>query len=212
MSMEPRVAAALERLEQRSKQEQRELSELNTKGAQFVREAAGRFMLDVGVDVGRLLNVLVRALGARRVVEIGGSVGYSTLWLAEAAKATGGRVVSFEIDAHKVEQMRQNLSDAGLLEQVEIIGEDASLHLPSLEGPFDLVLIDHWKDIYIRDFDLAWPKVRRGGIVVADNILAPAATSAQMQAYVAHVRAVPGARSSTLPLGQGIELTQRIDG
>ncbi|MDI3291364.1 class I SAM-dependent methyltransferase [Polyangium sp. 15x6] len=210
--MEPRVAAVLERLEQRSKQEQSELSELNTKGARFVREAAGRFMLDVGADVGRLLNSLVRALGARRVVEIGGSVGYSTVWLAEAAQATGGRVVSFEIDAHKVEEMRQNLSDARLLEHVQIIGEDASLHLASLEGPFDLVLIDHWKDIYIRDFDLAWPKVRRGGIVVADNILAPAATAAQLQAYVAHVRAAPGARSSTLPLGQGIELTQRIDG
>jgi predicted O-methyltransferase YrrM len=209
--MDSRISAVLARLEERSKREQQELAELNSKGARFVREAAGRFMLDVGVDVGRLLNTLVRSLGARQVVEIGGSIGYSTLWLAEAARSTGGRVTSFEIDTEKVKQMRQNLSDAGLLEHVEIIAEDASLHLPKLKGPFDLVLVDHWKDIYIRDFDLAWPQVRRGGMVVADNILIPEATREQMRAYVAHVQNAPGARSFTLPVGQGIEITQRID-
>ncbi|WP_437787719.1 O-methyltransferase [Sorangium sp. So ce1097] len=209
--MDPRVAAVLARLEDRSIREQRELAELNDKGARFVREAASRFMLDVGVEVGKLLNLLARSLGARRVIEIGGSVGYSTLWFAEAVRSTGGRVVSFEIDPGKVALMRENLADAGLLEHVEIIDDDASKHLPSLEGPFDLVLIDHWKDLYIRDFDLAWPRVRRGGLVVADNILHPASTLEAMQAYVSHVRAAPGARSFTLSAGNGVEITARTD-
>lgn len=208
--MESRIAAVLGRLEERSKREQQELTELNMKGARFVREAAGSFMLDVGPDVGRLLGCLARSMGARQVVEIGGSVGYSTLWLAEAMHDTGGRVTTFEIDADKVRQMRQNLSEAGLLEYVEILHEDASQRLPFMAGPFDLVLIDHWKDIYVRDFDLVWPKVRKGGLVVADNILAPAATLEQMRAYVAHVQSRPGARSVTLSVGQGIELTQRL--
>jgi predicted O-methyltransferase YrrM len=71
------------------------------------------------------------------------------------------------------------------------------------------VLIDHWKALYVREFDLVWPKLRRGGVVVADNILAPEATLAEMRAYVAHVREVSDGCSFTLPLGQGIEMTYR---
>jgi len=90
-----------------------------------------------------------------------------------------------------------------------VIHGSADAVVRELPGPFDIVLIDHWKDLYIREFDLVWPKVRPGGAVVADNILVPAATADRMRAYVEHVRNVPGACSLTLPLGDGVEVTTR---
>jgi predicted O-methyltransferase YrrM len=203
------VQQVLARLEERSRREETELRELNARGAKWTRAAAPRLMLDVGPDVGRFLNILVRAACARMVVEVGGSVGYSTIWLAEAVADTGGQVVSIEPDSGKAEELRDNLAAAGLLEHVRIESESAHLVIPELPGPFDLVLIDHWKDLYIREFDLAWPRLRAGGLIVADNILEPAATAAQMRSYLAHVRDVPDARSYTIPLGDGVELTSK---
>ncbi|WP_206797394.1 O-methyltransferase [Amycolatopsis sp. MtRt-6] len=202
--------AVLDRLENRSREERPELDELNSRGARWTREAAPRLMLDVGPDVGRLLNILVRTSGAQHVVEIGGSVGYSTIWLASAVAETGGLVVSIETDDGKVQQLLKNVEEAGLQDYVEVAHGSADTVLTDLAGPFDLVLIDHWKDLYIREFDLVWPKIRPGGLVVADNILEPAATAERMRAYVEHVRSKPDACSYTVPLGDGIEITSRV--
>jgi predicted O-methyltransferase YrrM len=205
----PAMDRVLARLEERSSREEPELQALNARGAKWTRAAAPHLMLDVGPDVGRFLNILVRTARAQMVVEVGGSVGYSTIWLAAAVADIGGQVVSIETDDGKVEELRKNLAEAGLLEHVRIESESAHLVLPELPGPFDMVLIDHWKDLYIREFDLAWPKLREGGLVVADNILKPAATADQMRSYVAHVRDVPDAHSYTLPLGDGLEVTSK---
>lgn len=209
MITSPAAAQILARLDERSARERPELDALNARGAPYTRQAAPRLMLDVGSDVGKLLNILARLTQARCVVEIGGSVGYSTIWLAAAAAETGGEVISIEPDQGKVRELRRNLGDAGLLDRVRIIEESAHLAIPRLDGPFDIVLIDHWKDLYIREFDLAWPKVRVGGIVVADNILSPPATTPQARAYIEHVRGMEDARSETLPLGDGVEVTVR---
>ena len=209
MTLSPLVQQTLTRLEERSRREQPELDELNARGAAATRAAAPRLMLDVGPDVGRLLNLLARILGARHVVEVGGSSGYSTIWLAEAMAGSAGRVTSIEFDPRKAAEQRENLAAAGLLDHVDLVVEDASSAIPRLAEPVDLVLIDHWKDLYIRDFDLVWPKVRPGGLVVADNILTPEATRARMRAYVEHVRSVPAAVSYTVAVGDGIEITHR---
>jgi predicted O-methyltransferase YrrM len=203
------AASVLAGLEERSRRERPELDQLNAKGAARTRAAAPHLMLDVGPEVGRLLNVLARATQARRVVEIGGSVGYSAIWLAAAVAEAGGEVISIEPDQGKAVELRHNVAKAGLADHVRVVPGRAETVLPALPAPFDLVLIDHWKDRYIGDFDLAWPKVRAGGVVVADNILVPAATRALMDAYVCHVRSLPGARSGTLPLGDGVEVTVR---
>jgi predicted O-methyltransferase YrrM len=207
--MDSRVATVLERLERRSEREQEELAELNRRGAPFVREAAPRFMLDVGREVGRLLNMLTRALNAKVVVEVGGSVGYSTVWFAEAARATGGMVFSIEPEPHKRDEQEENLRAAGLIAQVAMIAGDARDVMAGLPQPFDLVLIDHWKDLYIREFDQAWPRMRQGGLIIADNILRPDATLDRMKAYVAHVRTVAPDLSLTIDIGSGIEVTTR---
>jgi predicted O-methyltransferase YrrM len=137
-------------------------------------------------------------------------VGYSTIWLADAAAAVDGQVLSVEPDPGKAAQLRDNVAAAGLADHVEVVQEDAAAVIPRLADPLDLVLIDHWKDLYVREFDAVWPRIRTGGVVVADNVLLPEVTRPQMQAYQDHVRACPGAYSFTVPLGDGVELTWRI--
>jgi len=205
------AAGVLAMLESRSRQERPELDRLNNLGAAATRAAAPGLMLDVGPEVGRLLNALVRIIGAKQILEIGGSVGYSTIWLADAAAAIGGRVLSVEPDPGKAAELRSNIAAAGLDDYVEVLQEDAADVIPRLSGPLDLVLIDHWKDLYVREFDAVWPRVRPGGAVVADNILLPEATRPRMQAYQEHVRAAAGAYSLTVQLGDGVELTWRTE-
>ncbi|MET9297537.1 class I SAM-dependent methyltransferase [Streptomyces sp. NPDC003077] len=202
-----RFTAVLAELEERSLKEQRELEALRAAGGTALRERAGSFMLDVGPEVGQLLNTLVRALAARTVVEVGGSVGYSTLWLAEAVRATGGRLYSIEVDPGKQAEQRDNVEAAGLADVVELTALEAPALVPTLTGPLDLVLLDHWKELYVRDFDACWPALRPGGLVVADNILIPKKNAEVIAGYRRHVGGVPDAQSQVLAIGDGVELT-----
>lgn len=166
-------------------------------------------MLDVGPEVGLFLNTLVRAVGARTVVEIGGSVGYSTVWLAEAVHATGGRLYSIEVDKDKQDEQRANLTAAGLDAHVELTTREAPELLPSLPGPVDLVLLDHWKELYIRDFEACWPVLRPGGLIVADNVLVPQKNSEVIARYRRHISGLSDAQSQMLAVGDGLEVTTK---
>lgn len=209
MRMASAVLEVLARLEQRSNSERPELERLNSIGAKATRAAAAGLMLDVGPEVGRLLNALARIVDARNVLEVGGSIGYSTVWIAEALSCTGGHAVSVEPNQAKADQLRANLVAAGVDKFVDVVVDDAAAVVGHLAEPLDLVLIDHWKDLYVREFDAIWPKLRTGGVIVADNVLRPAATADLMRAYIDHVNAVPGAYSFTLDIGDGVELTWR---
>ncbi len=143
---------------------------------------------------------LAAGVGAKRMVEVGGSSGISTLALAVAARELGGRLISLEIDPVRQTESRETLSGLGLEPFVDYRCGDAASLLPDL-GEVDFALIDCEKDDYIRFFDLL--KIARGGIVVADNIL-----SHDLKDYVAHVRKHPGAESVTLSIGKGLELTR----
>lgn len=207
--MDARVSEVLRALESRSREESAELEELRKQGGTALRDRAASFMLDVGPEVGLLLNLLVRAMAATTVVEVGGSVGYSTVWLAEAARATGGRVISIEVDAGKQRQQEENLQAAGLAGVVELTPTEAPALVARLADPIDLVLLDHWKELYVRDFDACWPHLRRGGVVAADNILVPMKNAALIARYLEHVRCRPDTRTLTLPVGDGVELTAK---
>lgn len=202
-----RLAKVLVALESRSQQEQEQLEALRGEGGTALRERASSFMLDVGPEVGLLLNTLARAMGAVTVIEVGGSVGYSTLWLAEALQATDGKLYSIEVDPGKREQQAANLDAAGLRSIVELTGVEAPELVPKVTTPIDLVLLDHWKELYVRDFDACWPQVRVGGVVVADNILVPVKNAALIARYHDHVHQQADARTFTLALGDGIEIT-----
>ena len=122
-------------------------------------------------EVGAFLNLLVKIASAQRILEVGTSGGYSTVYLATAATETGGHVTTLEIDPAKIERARQNLSDAGVADLVTIQEGDAHETLPKLEGPFDLAFLDAEKEMYL---DFLEPLVRLlcpGGLLVADNLL-----------------------------------------
>jgi predicted O-methyltransferase YrrM len=146
---------------------------------------------------------------AQQLVEIGASYGYSTIWLADAARATGGKVHSFELSQKKVDFAHAKLRSLGLHEYVEFHVGDARKTLPELKGPLDLVLIDCWKSLYIPAFTLIAPKLAEGAVVVADNMLRPVEVRAEAEKYQAYVRDCLDVDSLLLDVGSGIELTRK---
>jgi predicted O-methyltransferase YrrM len=159
--------------------------------------------LAVGPDSGRLLFALVAPNAGCEVLEIGSSHGYSTIWLASAARILGGRVVTLEQEPGKIEVWRRNIADAGLEEWAELVEGDAKETLSGLEDGFDVVFLDAWKDDYELLFGLARTKLDPGGIVVADNVT----TSSTVEAYAAARQADPTLVSVTVPIGHGLEVT-----
>jgi predicted O-methyltransferase YrrM len=153
-------------------------------------------------DTAELLAWLVRATQARRVLEIGTSVGYSTLWLADAAEAVGGTLVSVEIDAERSRQARANLDRAGLAAELRV--EDAAETLSaSADAAWDLVFLDAERPAYAG----YWPDVLRtlrpGGVLAADNVLSHPDQVADLLELIA---AEPSVASTVVPIGAGLEL------
>jgi predicted O-methyltransferase YrrM len=169
------------------------------------------FLISIGRHTGQLLNILIKGTRAQSILEIGTSYGHSTVWLAEAARATGGRMVTIDCAAHKQEYARAMLLKAGLAGQVGFRLGDAREVLGALEGPFDFVLVDLWKDLYIPCFDLFYPKLRPGALVAADNMINPESARPDALAYRKHVRAKPHIDSVLLTVGSGIELSRYRD-
>jgi predicted O-methyltransferase YrrM len=165
-------------------------------------------LLPIGPDTARVLNILIKSAGARSILELGTSYGYSTLWLADGARHSGGKVISLELADYKAQFARQALTRAGLAAMVEIHVGSALETLPRLQGPFDFVLIDLWKDLYVQCLDLVYPKLSPGAFVAADNMIFPEAVRADATAYQQRIRQLDF-DSITLPIGSGIELSRR---
>jgi predicted O-methyltransferase YrrM len=130
---------------------------------------------NVEPETAELLGVLVRAMQARRVLEIGTSNGYSTIWLADAAEAVGGAVVSLEVEPERTEMARSNLSDAGVLGFVELRTEDAGEALASYDDDaWDLVFLDAERPAYVGYWPDLMRVLRPNGLLVVDNTLSHA--------------------------------------
>jgi predicted O-methyltransferase YrrM len=153
---------------------------------------------------GQFLFALTASRPNCRVLEIGGSRGYSTVWIAAGARLAGGTVVSLELDPPKVEAWRDNVRDAGLEPVAELIEGDAHATIPALDGEFDLCFLDAEKDDYEELFALARTKLHRGSLVVADNVTSHADT---LGAYSAARQADDSLESVTVTLDRGLELS-----
>lgn len=166
------------------------------------------YLLDIGADAANFLNLLIKATRPRLVLEVGGSYGYSTLWLAEATEAVGGRLVSLEINESKIRYAQQQIDEAGLSSVVEFVQGDALTGIAAINQPVDFALIDLWKELYVPVLDALYPCLTQGSIVAADNICSPAIHAPVMQGYVRHVRSLAGMQSVTVPIGNGLELSR----
>jgi len=190
--LDDRVRAVLERLEREDAAER----EQGLPSAVRARAVAR--------TTGQLLFALVSGQPDCEVLEIGGSRGYSSIWLAAGVRELGGRVVSLEHDPAKIEAWRRNVADAGLEEWAELVAGDALETLPRIEDVFDVVFIDAEKDDYERLFGLARGLLEPGGLVVADNVLSHPDPLAH---YSAARQADPTLSSVTVPLDRGLEVS-----
>ena len=192
MALDERVLAVLARLEEADRLER----EAGLPAAQRARQ--------VPATTGRFLFALAASQAGVEVLEIGGSHGYSSIWLAAGARVLGGRLVSLEHDPERCAAWRANIAEAGLEEWAELVEGDAHSTLRDIEDVFDVVFLDSEKDDYEALFGLVRPLLEPGGLVVADNVLSHAETLA---AYSAAREADRTVSSVTLPLDRGLELT-----
>jgi predicted O-methyltransferase YrrM len=163
-------------------------------------------LIPVGEEVGRLMHALVVGLKAQTIVELGTSYGYSTLFLAEAARQTGGKVYSYDVAGEKQAYAHERLRRAGLADQVIFRLGDAVEFLPGQPGPVDFVLMDLWKDLYVPCLKAVAPLLGPSGTILADNMIFPPAARQDAENYRAAVRALGNMQSTLLPLGNGIDI------
>lgn len=201
---DPRAAEVFARYDARHKAELEATRDLPT-GAFGARR--DEFLLPVGAEVGAFLRAL--ALGRRpgRILELGTSYGYSTLFLADAARQCGARVVTVDVDAAKQVYAKDRLEEAGLAEFVEFRCGDAIEIVAGDAGQWDLVLLDIWKGLYLACFEAVYPRLAEEGVIVSDNMIYPEGARDAVHALRDAIRAKPDLQTVLLPLGSGIELT-----
>ena len=133
----------------------------------------GTWYLNVTTREGRLLRQLTEAVGAKCVVEIGTSSGYSTIWLALGARANGGKVITHEIDPEKVQIARENFRQAGLDDVITVIEGDAHETIRQHQGPVDVVFLDAEKSGYLDYLEQLLPRLRPGGLILGHDMHPP---------------------------------------
>ena len=185
-------------------------------------------MLAITNDTGKFLNILLTAINCNRILEIGTSVGYSTLWMVLTLVQNKERlynlersILTVEKSPSKIKRAKKNFEDAGVINLIEIAegnALDILDHIPEKISndkiwkniPFDFVFLDADKENLIRYFELVFPLVRKGGLIVTDNILLPEDYKTSMDEYVNHVRAKKEVQSVTVPIGYGEEISLKL--
>src|ERR1044072_182208 len=144
--MDAKILAVLEEYHDLIRQEQSAPREMPPGGRDGGQD---RRMRAVGPETGRLLNIIAKSLDAPNILELGTSFGYSGIWLAEAAHATGGRLITMELHGYKSAHAQEMAEKAGLAEHIDFRVGDAVAMIRELRGKVDFVLVDLWKDLYL---------------------------------------------------------------
>lgn len=153
-------------------------------------------------ESGRFLSMLIRAQQSKNILEIGTSTGYSTLWLAEAARQTQAMITTLEVDAERVAQAKQYATEIDLADLINFKVIDAQVYLEAEKEIFDFILLDAERDAYVS----YWPHLSRllkakGGLLVVDNVISHAA---EVEEFIALIQQDPRFIMSTIPIGAGL--------
>jgi predicted O-methyltransferase YrrM len=202
--MDDKVTAVLAIYDARMRDERAQMREAGAPGGPT--DWRDRVLLAVGPETGQLINILAKSLKAPNIVELGTSYGYSGIWLAEAARATGGRLTTIELQDYKSAYAREMSVKAGLADHVDFKVGDAVEAIKALPFGLDFVLVDLWKDLYTPCLEAFYPELNPGAIIVADNMIRPGGDD--VLRYAAAVRAKPGMESLRLPVGSGLEISR----
>jgi predicted O-methyltransferase YrrM len=160
-------------------------------------------------DEGKLLSILTSSAGAKNVVEIGTSNGYSTIWFCLALQTTGGKIITHEIDPYRISVARENFKKAGVNHLITIVEGDAHKTVTRLKEPIDILYIDADKSGYFDYFTKLLPLVRPGGLILAHNTTDQAS---EMQDYLKAITNNPELETIFLhkqPSGLSVTLKKR---
>ena len=172
----------------------------------------------ISKNIGMFYNIMLKSINAKKILEIGMSVGYSGLWFADAVISNAqsdGQIITIDREKFKIDSATQNFEEAGVSSLIKIREGEAGKILHEIkeefgEDYFDFIFIDADKESYIEYFDLCLPLVRKGGIIAADNILFPERFNEMMADYLSHVRNNPNVQSVTVPIDNGEEVTIKL--
>ena len=172
----------------------------------------------ISKNIGMFYNIMLKSINAKKILEIGMSVGYSGLWFADAVMSntqSDGQIITIDRERFKIDNAKKNFEEAGVSSLIKIRDGDARKVLHDIKEEFgknyfDFIFIDADKESYIEYFDLCLPLVRKGGIIGADNILLPERFNEMMVDYLSHVRSNPNVQSVTIPIDNGEEITIKL--
>ncbi len=173
-------------------------------------------MLAITKDTGELLNMILRLKNAKNMLEVGMSTGYSTIWCAEAISEQSGKIITIEKNQSKIKRAKENFQKAGVMDIITIKNGLAIQILTEMNLQqkysdfFDFVLIDADKENVIEYFDLIFPMVSVGGVIVTDNMLYPKKFRKDMKKFSDYLKKNQKLRTITSPIGNGEEITIKL--
>jgi predicted O-methyltransferase YrrM len=169
--------------------------------------AKDKGQLAVSEEDGRFLRLLIASSHRKRALEIGGASGYSAIWMAQGLRATGGTLVSIEYDPVRARELAENIKRAGFTDVVQVVAGDAFAEIPKLQGTFDFVFLDAWKRDYKKFLDLVYPRLDKGGLFTAHNVVNK---RSEMGDFLDAIQRNPSLWSAIVaPSGEGISLSYK---
>jgi len=167
--------------------------------------AKDKGQLAVSEEDGRFLRLMIASTNRKRALEIGGASGYSAIWMAQGLRATGGRLVTIEYDPGRAKELADNVKRAGFSDIVQVVSGDAFAEIPKLQGTFDFVFLDAWKKDYKRFFDTLYPRLDKGGLFTAHNVVNK---RSEMGDFLDAIQRNPSLWTTIVaPSGEGISLS-----
>jgi len=163
--------------------------------------------LAISEEDGRFLRLLIASSKRKRALEIGGASGYSAIWMGQALRETGGKLVTIEYDPGRARELADNIRKAGMTAVVQVVAGDAFAEIPKLPGTFDFVFLDAWKRDYKRFLDLVFPRLERGGLFTAHNVVNK---RSEMGDFLDAIQRNPAIWTTIVsPSGEGISLSYK---